>query len=194
MSPEMNFDERVGEWVRGQREALGLTQVQLAGLMRRKAQRWERSTVTKTEGGRRSLTLEEAYAFQEVLSEVRLWPDVEHQPDQLVNTWVLSVGDHFQHDVGPEMYGSGPDEETQRVAAALEVDAAWLDAWTAEHWHCPWPEERDRRALAAAEEAGATSLRAFRGHASRVMMAEVREDLAGLTKAQRRQAVGHRAR
>jgi transcriptional regulator with XRE-family HTH domain len=190
MTGEMTFDQALGQWVRGQRELFGLTQVQLSGFMRRKGQPWERSTVTKVEAGRRAVTAEELFALQMVFEEGEFSADGSIRADKLVNHWLLPDVAVFQSDAGPAMYGSGPDEETKRVADSLGVDATWLDVWSAERWHCSFTEARDRRALEAAGEAGAEDLRAFRGHASRALMAEVREAISELSPRQRRQVTG----
>jgi transcriptional regulator with XRE-family HTH domain len=181
------LDHLIAANLRARRLERGMTQAQLASAMRSLGFNWTPNRVTQIETGRRAVLLEEFFVLALLLrqpitgwlkgdvdirlpgggvlevKDVRAGMTVSGLPDDI--SWLIK-GD--PHHVEPS------DEELRRVAARVDLSVGTVQALAMYLWGRQFFEERDRRA-GSLSGLSRRSAQSKRGHATRALIAEMRE-------------------
>jgi transcriptional regulator with XRE-family HTH domain len=164
MVEERTVSEIVGEIVRALRQAVGLTQTDLAAAMRELGFAWQRQTVARIERGVRTLNVDELVAvaayFEMPIPALLARPDILG-PSTVFDVWrPVRIGDRLI-DVRDWLnavwqrgrsYNDRADTDTRRGIDAIvsNLPRPWAGYWrrgakAAEAFHRAWAERDDRK-------------------------------------------------
>lgn len=194
----------VGERLRARRELRGWRQEDVAHAMRTALHPWQRVTVAAVESGGRAISLTEQAALCGVFG--RSWVDllrldeergevhlllsgqfcppstvaIETAPGVWVRweTFLEALADGGRLEWGA-VGGPGPvqpDETDRKAARSLGISAEEVHRLGHDLWAAPLSAERDR-ILSADDNAPARSVQARRGHVTRALMQQLREEI-----------------
>ncbi len=198
----------IGRNVRDHREGQGLTQDALTRALRSGGLTWTRSTLAKVERGERPVTVEELVVLSVVTGvpvpdlvggddRVELAPDTFPTGDEVASVLAGQVASSDPRTVPG--WGMTPDEISAvdnaaavgepevHAAQRLGVDAIEVVRAARRLWGRTLAAERDSRVAGRIEpDADARSRQAVRGHITRGLLAELRDELERETERERK--------